>query len=785
MKFKKSIRVVVAVASVALLWWTVMFCIVPRPLFDVPYSTLLYSRDSMLLGARIASDGQWRFPASDSVPARFEAALLTYEDKRFYSHPGIDPLAVARAVKLNMSGGRVVSGGSTVTMQLARQARGRRDRNLWQKAVEAMYALFIECTHSKSEILAMYVSHAPFGGNVVGLEAASWRYFGRPADELSWAENAVLAVLPNSPSLIHPGRNRLALKHKRDRLLDRMEQRGVIDATECSLAKQEPLPDAPLSLPDGAPHLLERLAVERRGERMVSSLDGRLQRLVSAMVDRYGALYASSNRVFNAAALVADVETGEVLAYAGNVTGSSHGGAVDIITSERSSGSILKPLLYAGMLHDGLILPGTLVADTPLKIGGFAPQNYNRRYYGAVPARQAVTQSLNVPLVRMLSKYNTGRFMELLDTLGMSTLHYPEGHYGASIILGGAECTLWDVCGIYASLARILAHFSAYDCRYDSGDIHPLTPFVSGSGRLDPLDGWLTGEAPVLSAAALWFAFEAMSELGRPEEEAEWQQFASMKRVAWKTGTSYGGRDAWAVGLTPRYVVGVWVGNASGEGRPGLTGVSYAGPLLFDIFSLLDGGEWFDEPLCEMETAEICPVSGHKASPLCPVTDSVTIPRSGINTTPCPYHRRVHLSSDGRWRVDSSCESIDRMVSASWFVLPPAQEYYYRQYHADYRPLPPLGPGCAQETERRMDIIYPEHGDMITLPRGFDGVGETMVMQAAHVLPDETVYWYIDDEFIGATVGTHEMTAAPEPGEHLLSLTDSRGNRRKIVFTVR
>ena len=163
-----------------------------------------------------------------------------------------------------------------------------------------------------------YVSHAPFGGNVVGLEAASWRYFGRPADELSWAENAVLAVLPNSPSLIHPGRNRLALKHKRDRLLDRMEQRGVIDATECSLAKQEPLPDAPLSLPDGAPHLLERLAVERRGERMVSSLDGRLQRLVSAMVDRYGALYASSNRVFNAAALVADVETGEVLAYAGD-----------------------------------------------------------------------------------------------------------------------------------------------------------------------------------------------------------------------------------------------------------------------------------------------------------------------------------------------------------------------------------------------------------------------------------------------------------------------------------
>jgi len=785
MRYERSIKIVIAIAAAVVSWWAAMFCIVPRPLFDVPYSTLLYSRDSTLSGARIASDGQWRFPSSDIVPERFAAALLAYEDKRFYSHPGIDILAVARAVRLNLSGGRVVSGGSTVTMQLARQARGRRDRNLWQKCVEAMYALFMESVYSKEEILSMYVSHAPFGGNVVGLEAASWRYFGRPADELSWAESAMLAVLPNSPSLIHPGRNRLALKNKRDRLLDRLAEQGVIDATECSLAKQEPLPQAPLPLPDEAPHLLERLALGHRGERIVSSLDLRLQRLVSSMVDSYGAIYASSNRVFNAAAVVADVETGEVLAYAGNVTGTPHGGAVDIVTAERSSGSILKPLLYAAMLHDGLILPATLVADTPLKIGGFAPQNYSRKYYGAVPADRAVTQSLNVPLVRMLSKYNTGRFMELLDTLGMTTLHYPESHYGASVILGGAECTLWDICGIYASLARTLSHFAAYDCRYDRNDIHPLTPFVSDSHRIDPLDGRLTDEPPVLSAASLWFAFEAMSELGRPEEEAEWQQFASMKRVAWKTGTSYGGRDAWAVGLTPRYVVGVWVGNASGEGRPGLTGVSYAGPLLFDIFSLLDGGEWFTPPLCEMEREAICTVSGHKATALCPVADSVMIPRSGLNTSPCPYHRRVHLSQDGRWRVDSSCESVDRMISTSWFVLPPAQEYYYRQYHADYRPLPPLAPGCSQETERRLDIIYPEHGDIITLPRGFDGKSGTMVMQAAHVLPDEIVYWYIDDVFIGTTVGEHEMSAAPGPGEHLLSLTDSRGNRRRIGFTIK
>lgn len=774
--------------GVVVLWFGVMCIVMPRPLFDVPYSTLLYSADSVLLGARIATDGQWRFPASDSVPDRFKKAILTYEDKRFYSHPGIDPLAVARALRLNITGGRVVSGGSTITMQLARQALGNGSRNIGRKAVEAFGALFIECLYSKEQILALYASHAPFGGNVVGLETASWRYFGRPSTELSWAESATLAVLPNSPSLIHPGRNRRQLKHKRDQLLMRLAERGVIDTIECDLAMQEPLPDAPVPLPDAAPHLIERLMADSRGRRVISSLDERLQRLASDRVDSYAATYASSNRIFNAAALIAEVETGRVLAYVGNVSydeSRSHGHAVDIITSGRSSGSILKPFLYAGMLNDGLITPGALVADTPLRLGGFSPQNYNRTYYGAVPASVAVTRSLNVPLVRMLSMYNTGRFMELLDSLGMTTLRFNESHYGASIILGGAECTLWDICGMYASMGRTLAHFNHYNGRYYRGDIRPLTLSPAGSTLLDPLDNRLTDEPAVLSASSIWLTLESMSALSRPEEEAEWQQFSSMKRVAWKTGTSHGGRDAWAVGLTSRYVVGVWVGNASGEGRPGLTGVSYAGPILFDLFSLLPGSEWFDSPVDDMEMAEVCPQSGYMASPLCPVTDSVAIPRAAINTPLCPYHKRVHLSQDGRWRVDSSCEQIDRMVESSWFVLPPAQEHFYRQYHIDYRPMPPLKPGCGNDKERQLDVIYPEHGTVISLPRNFDGKRESVIMQAAHTRPDAVIYWYIDDEFVGTTSSDHQLALKPDRGSHRLTLTDTWGNRKVIFFEIK
>jgi penicillin-binding protein 1C len=782
------LRGVLRVAGAVAALWLVGLALVPARLFDDPYSAVLYSADGQLLGARVAADGQWRIPASDSLPEKFAACLVKYEDKNFYRHPGIDPLAIGRAIRDNIRARHVVSGGSTITMQLARIARGNRSRNLWQKSVESFWAVHIETTHSKSRILELYASHAPFGGNVVGLESAAWRYFGRSPHDLSWAESATLAVLPNSPALIHPGRNRNALKTKRDRLLKQLHDDGTLDAVEYELACFEPLPDAPVALPDAAPHLLERIAREGGARRVTTTLDARLQRRVQQTVDHYARLYASANHVHNLAAVVADVETGEVVAYAGNVSFEAderHGNSVDIITAPRSTGSVLKPLLYAAMLQDGMLLPSTLVADTPLNINGFAPENYNRTFHGAVPAHSAVERSLNVPLVRMLSQYNTGRFMALLKACGMTTLRFSEDHYGASLILGGAEGTLWDIAGIYASLARTLGHFQTYNGRYNPADIHPLTvyPAERAAPIVSPADRRLT-DRPVLSAASIWLTFEAMSRLGRPEEEADWQQFASMKRVAWKTGTSYGGRDAWSVGVTPRWVVGVWVGNASGEGRAGLAGVGNAAPVMFDIFSMLAGGGWFAQPLDEMERAAVCRLSGHRASEICSPVDTLWIPRAGIETAVCPYHRLVHLSADGRWRVNSSCEPVDRIVSRAWFVLPPAQEYYYRNHHIDYAPLPPLRAGCEGDGGRRIDVIYPEHGAVLFLPRGMGGQRERFVFKAAHTRRDETVYWYVDDRYVGQTRSAHQISCDVSPGAHILTLTDSQGSQRRISFTV-
>ena len=781
-------RLLASLLGIGVAAWCVMYGIVPRQLFPAPCSTLLYSAEGELLGARIAPDGQWRFPATDSLPDRFVDCLLTYEDKRFFYHPGIDPAAIVRAIRLNGKAGRVVSGGSTLTMQLARIARGNQDRTFYEKTIEMCWALFLETTYSKQEILNLYASHAPFGGNVIGLETAAWRYFGRSASELSWAESATLAVLPNSPALIHPGRNRKQLKEKRDRLLASLQKKGILEETEYELACMEPLPEAPLPLPNDAPHLLERLAAEQPGQRIQTSVRQALQRQTQALVNRYAREY-SSNHIYNLAAIVADVETGEVLAYAGNATypaDERRGNQVDIITSPRSTGSILKPFLYAGMLHDGLLLPSMLVSDVPLNINGFSPHNYNKTFYGAVPAHVAIERSLNVPLVRMLSQYKTGRFMSLLKSWGMTTLRFSEEHYGASLILGGAEGTLWDLSGMYASMSRVLKHYRTYNGRYHPADIHPLTPFPAE--RKEPIrsltDSRLTDKA-LLSSAALWYTFEAMSALNRPEEEADWQQFESMKRIAWKTGTSYGGRDAWAIGTTPRYVVGVWAGNASGEGRPGLTGVGNAAPVLFDLFSLLPGGEWFDLPYDETLPMAICRNSGHKASPYCEQTDTLYMPLSGNNTGICPYHKLVHLSADGRYRVNSSCESVDRMISRPWFVLPPAQEYYYRNYHIDYIPLPPVKPGCGQDLNRQIELIYPEHNAILYLPKGFSGKSEKFIFKAAHARRDATIYWHLDESYLGETTENHQISCSVSQGKHLLTLIDNEGNQKKIQFEVK
>lgn len=303
------------ILCVALCWYFIL----PDMLFVKPYSSVLYARNGQLLGASIAVDGQWRFPLNDTVPEKFKRALTAFEDGRFHHHPGVDVLALGRAMVQNVRAGRIVSGGSTLTMQVIRLSRGGKPRTIGEKLMEMAMATRLEWQHSKEEILSLYASHAPFGGNVVGLEAACWRYFGRPPQQLSWAEAAMLAVLPNAPALIHPGKNRQVLKRKRDHLLDRLHVTGAMDSLTCALSKEEMIPEEPQPLPRMARHLLARMQVEgMAGTRLRSTIDYHLQqRVEQSLRDHHGRLKA--NQVFNAAVLVLDVKTGKALAYAGNV----------------------------------------------------------------------------------------------------------------------------------------------------------------------------------------------------------------------------------------------------------------------------------------------------------------------------------------------------------------------------------------------------------------------------------------------------------------------------------
>lgn len=763
-----------------LILFTLLFGIIlfgsikPSNLFKKPFSTVLYDKDSNLLAAHIAEDGQWRFETSHQMNKKLIIALLLYEDERFFHHNGVDFKALVRAAVQNIRQGHIVSGGSTLTMQVVRIARGNKERTFSQKIIEILIAMRLELSYSKSEILSLYLSNAPFGGNVVGLETAAWRYYGKTSKLLSWGEIATLAVLPNSPSLIFPGKNQEKLKKKRNALLDKLHDKGFLDENTCQLAKTEPLPQKPLPLPQKASALMTRLMNEGyKGQSIYTSIDSELQDRISKIVNRH-CQQLKQNHIHNAAALILDVESGNALCYIGNVESKTyeHGENVDIISSRRSPGSILKPFLYAFMLNDGQLLPDMLVKDIPTQIAGYVPKNYDLSYNGAVPAHKALYRSLNIPAVRMLMDYGIERFNYNLKRIGITTLNKPASHYGLSIILGGSEVTMWDIASVYASMARTLKHYNPYEAKYNKDDFHPAQ-IIKKTEAPKYISLTNTG---LLSASSIWYTFDAMIKAARPEKEQNWQLFSSSQTIAWKTGTSYGYRDAWCVGITPKYVVVVWTGNADGEGRADLVGIKSSAPLMFEIFKLLEYSPWFDFPYDDMVKIPICKQSGYIASPYCSDIDTVFIPRSGEKSKPCPYHYLIHLDKQG-YQVNSACENTENMEHISWFVLPPAMEWYYKSRNPQYKTLPAFREDCknAGQSIKNMEFIYPKQNAKIYVPVELNGSMSETVFEVAHRRNDAILYWHLDGTFMGTTNKFHQLGLRPTEGEHLITVIDEKG----------
>lgn len=760
----------------------------PSQLFKSPTSYVLEASNGELLSASIASDGQWRFPVADTVPEKFVKCITAFEDKRFFSHFGVDVIAMSRAMRQNFKAGSVVSGGSTLTMQVIRLSR-KQNRSIWQKLIEIWLATRLEFTYSKNEIMGLYAANAPFGSNVVGLEAASWRYFGRKPENLSWGEMATLAVLPNSPSLVHPGKNSQRLIKKRNDLLDKLVMLNVIDAATANLSKSEPIPGKPMPLPQNALHLLNRFKEERKSlainsTSLTTTIDYNLQLKLNELLKRYNNRY-KANDINNIAALVIDVKNGEVKSYVGNnyqpenAALESH---VDMIKAPRSPGSTLKPLLYASVLSDGMILPHTLIADVPTQISGYTPQNYDLGYDGAISADKALSRSLNIPAVKMLQQYKYERFYDKLKKLNFTTLNKPADHYGLSLILGGSEVTMWDLAKSYLGMARTLNHFNEYQGRYNPHDYdNPIyTQAAKKEFKKDEIE-----LNSVLDHGAIWSTFNAMEEVMRPGDEGLWEQFSSSQRVAWKTGTSFGFRDAWAIGLTPDYVVCVWVGNADGEGRPGLTGIDVAAPVLFDIFKQLPNSKWFKTPTTKLKKIVVCKQSGYKAGEYCTTKITELVPFAGEKTGICPYHKLIHLNAAGTLRVNDNCESVAQMQHVKWFILPPSMEYYYKVKNSDYKTLPPFKPGCEDiGSNATMDMIYPKNNATVYIPVELNGTRGKVVLNAAHRNQNAKIYWHIDNEYVGTTQSFHQLAVSPSPGKHTLTLVDENGERLVQAFTI-
>jgi len=741
-----------------LLWW---LCCLPSTLFDAPYSTVVYSAEGELLSARIASDGQWRFPNADSLDEKYMASVMLFEDEYFDWHPGVNPVSIFRAFRQNWRAGKTVSGGSTLTMQTVRLMRRGKRRRFIEKLIEASWATRLELTHSKEEILQLYAAHAPFGGNVVGLSAAGWRYYGRPPTHFSWGEAAALAVLPNAPGVIYPGRSPDEFLRKRNALLEKLHDRGFLDATELVLAKAEPLPGKPHTLPNFAPHYIEA-ATQSTTEKGRSSLQASLQKELDQAIKRHHDRH-HANGIHNAAILVLNVRSGKPIAYVGNTacTDKGSGVDVDIVQARRSSGSLLKPFLYAALLEEGKISPQMLLPDIPTLIAGYSPKNFDLSYDGAVPAQEALTRSLNVPHVRLLQQFGIEPFLLQLREAGFSTLDRGADNYGLSLILGGGEVTLWDVAHVYRRLALTNREVTTPALHREEKEHAPF-PY---------------------SPSASFLTLEALTDLTRPEDLAAWRSFSGSRKVAWKTGTSFGFRDAWAVGVTPEFVVAVWTGNADGEGRPGLTGASMAAPLLFEVFDALPASTWFKEPVSEMSEVFLCSDSGLQATAACTLIDTVLLTSSAQRLAICRYHTFAQINEEGE-RIDAHCGGLLEATEISLFTLPPAWAWYYRKNHPNYGPHPKWADGCGSEGVDLMSLVYPRGGRQLYLPRDLSGIQKSVVFEVAHAELDRTLHWYLDGDYVGSTERHHQQPLTPVLGEHNLLVVDDLGRELGWGFEV-
>ena len=767
------------------------------PRLAVPYSTVVTAADGTTLHAFLSRDDKWRMQATlDEITPRLRQTILRKEDRWFYWHPGLNPVAMVRAAGRNLLSGKRTSGASTITMQVVRLLEPR-PRTYGSKLIEVVRAVQLELHLSKAEILQLYLNLVPYGGNVEGIKSASLLFFGKPPQLLSLAEITALAIIPNRPSSLRLGENNAAIVQARNIWLRRFAVAGMFPKDVVQDALAEPLDARRRPAPNLAPHLSLRLQKEQPNVPVITStlqtnVQVATERLVHQYVDRI-----RGQNIHNAAVLVINNQTGAVEAYVGSADfGNAYdGGQVDGVRAVRSPGSALKPLLYALAFDKGLITPKSKINDVPTNFGAgsgsYAPDNYDRHFNGPVTAEFALANSLNIPAVKLLHDVTTPVFVSTLRQAGFKTVQKHADDLGLSMILGGCGVTLEELTQAYTAFANggerrdarfCVSHASAM--RVETADARAETQNLASLRTFSP--------------EAAFLVTNTLTQITRPDLPNNFDNSYRLPRIAWKTGTSYGRRDAWSIGYNRHYTVGVWVGNFSGIGVPDLSGANTATPLLFQVFNAIDYNTptgWFRPPTGgKLASRPICPESGDV-----PRVDSPeqTCTGRGVDyyimgvsrATRCQHQTTVWTNAAGTISYCAQCrptgaDSLSRPVARTYPNLAPEVLAWYAASHRPYAAIPPHNPACGRVFGGgTIPLITSLNADSEYFINPKSPADLALTCQAANDV--QVVYWYLNDRLLRSAKPTETIFFQPIPGRLTVTCADDKGRVGRVRVVVR
>lgn len=731
-----------------------------------PWSRVILARDSSLMASYLSEDDKWRMKVHlDETSPDLIAAILQKEDRWFFLHPGVNPVAIARAGWNNLTTGRRTSGASTITMQLARMME-RKERTYGNKIVEIFRAIQLEMRYDKWEIMEMYLSYLPYGGNVEGIKAASFLYFDRPPSTLSLSQAVLLTVIPNRPNSLRLDHGTGPAVEARNKWLKRFREEKLFPEADIAAALEEPVENRRYSMRIRAPHFSRFISERYPQDRIVTTLDPASQAIAENLLAAY-VRRVRPKGISNGAVLVVDNATSAVVAYCGSADflDKQSFGQVNGVRAVRSPGSTLKAGLYGLALDYGLYTPGSRMLDVPTNYSGYVPENYDLIFHGPVTFDYALRNSLNIPAVTLLREVGISNYLDFLAHSGFHTVDQQREDLGLSMILGGCGVTLEELTRSYTAFAR-------------GGRLYPLAYTQAEVG--DPQDS-----TRLYSPAAAWLVWEILRGVQRPDAPLDLTARDGKSSIAWKTGTSYGRRDAWSIGFDGRYTIGVWIGNFNGEGAPDLSGATMAVPLLFDLFNGLGKGKEKVEIPRPSEIAErqVCAETGDLPTPECRHTTPDFYIRNKSHRRVCTQEREIYISADSSIQYCTGCLPASGYLRSSYPIYPAALTLWMDDNGMSYHRPPPHNPACeAVFHGDGPDIISPAADFEYLLERG---ASQEISLQAAS---DGTVnlhYWYADGKFVGSCKPGEKIFHTPRAGKVRFSVMDDRGRSSAVEVVVR